>query len=104
MKLSLLDRLCGVTKADRLKRAKQDAEAIGSMIERARMKAKAAIEDAERRRRTDTAIHEMKRATTAASAMALGAGGLTAQEIAVLPDDEREAFLRVVGRRNGTGS
>lgn len=102
MKLSLIERLRGVTKADKIKRARQDADVIASAIDRARMKATAASEDAERRRRTDTAIHDMKRATQAASAMALGAGGLTAQEIAAMPDDERERFLRTVAGRNGT--
>lgn len=98
VKLGLLRRICGPTKAQREDRAKQDAEVVVLMIERARLKAQAAIDEAERRQATDTAILEMRQASRAASAMTMGAGGLTAQEIAVLPDDERERFLRAVAR------
>jgi len=101
MNLSLLRRICGPTKEQRKNRAQADADATASAIERARMKAKAAIEEQERRRRTDTAIHDMKRATAAATAVTLGIGGLTAQEVALLPDEERERFLRAMQPSNG---
>lgn len=102
MKLDLLRRLCGPTKAQRADRAVADAEMIASALARARLKAKAAIDEFERRRRTDTAIHDMRQAMAHASAMVSGVGGLTAQEVALLSDAERDALLRACAK-NGSG-
>lgn len=85
MKLSLLDRICGRTKADVADRESKDAEVEASQRQRAEMKARAAIREARRRKATDTVFLEMKPDATVSSGMFNGALGLTNEELGLLP-------------------
>ena len=107
MKLNLLRRICGLRPEDAVAREAAEATSEAMAIERAVMKARAAIEEARRRRRTDTAIRQLRVETLPASGQLKSVLGLTPQELAILPDAERDALLEAAGllpNRNGTGA
>ena len=95
MRIGLIKRLCGVTSADAVVRSDSDAAAEAAKTERAKMKARAVIEEARRRRQTDTTIRKMRVEALGASGRVQSVLGLTPQELAMLDDGMLDEILAI---------